>query len=177
MSAMYSETVLKQMKGQAVKDVWHAMIGKPAGIKNTTGLKNSDEIIQAILEAQQHPEFLQSYKVKDSKQIVPREPVEMPPKSGEKKKPGPKPKPNPMTVSAPLEKRPTVLQAYESTEAPIRPSEIVRISVKKLHIGDTLYFLDSKTNKVYKEIDGKPGPLCGVWNVETRSILTLNLEA
>jgi hypothetical protein len=170
MSAIYTETVLKQMKGQAVKDVWHAMIGKPPGIKNTTGLKTTEEIIQAILQGQQNPDFLKPYTLKDSKQVTPREPVEMPPKSGEKKKPGPKPKPKPLIVSAPPSK-PTQLQAYESTEAPIRPSDIVRISVKKLYVDDTLYFLDSKTNNLYKEIDGKPGPLCGVWNVETRSIL------
>ena len=74
MSASYTYEMLKQMKGQAVKDVWHAMIGKPAGLKNTTGLKNTEEIIQAILNRQANPE------VDPPKQVVARqvEPQEMP---------------------------------------------------------------------------------------------------
>lgn len=177
MSAIYTETTLKQMRGQAVKDVWHAMIGKPAGLKNTTGLKNTKEIIHAILEGQQNPDFLKPFRVKDSKQVTPREPVEMPPKSGEKKKPGPKPKPKPVTAPAPPPKASSQLQAYESMEAPIRPSEILRITVKKLYIGDTLYFLESKTNNLYENLDGSPGSLCGTWSRETRTIHPVSLEA
>ncbi len=173
MSGIYTQEALKQMKGQAVKDIWHAMIGKPAGIKNTTGLKNGDEIIQAILEGQRHPEFLQKFTVRPPKQSVGVElKEEMPPKPGktesEKKKPGPKPKPVVVPTAPPL--RPKLLQAYESTELPIRAHAIHRISVKKLFVGDTMYFLESQTNKLYQSIDGRPGSSCGVWNPETREV-------
>jgi hypothetical protein len=171
MSAIYTEDTLKQMKGQAVKDIWHAMIGKPKGIKNTTGLKNADEIIQAILEGQRNPEFLEGYK--GSKQISSRKPVEMPAKTGEKKKPGPKPKEKSVTVATQPEQKQFHLQAYESLENPIRPSEIQRISVKKLFVNDTMYFLDSKTNTLYNVVDGKPGLPCAKWNPHEKRVQEL----
>ena len=173
MSSVYTQEALKQMKTQAVKDIWHAMIGKPAGIRNTTGLKTGDEIIQAILEGQREPEFLTKFTVRAPKQSVGVElKEEMPPKPGktesEKKKPGPKPKPVVVPTAPPL--RPKLLQAYESTELPIRALTIHRISVKKLFVGDTMYFLDSQTNKLYQSMDGRPGSSCGLWNPETREV-------
>lgn len=164
MATVYTYEALKQMRGQAVKDIWHSMIGKPAGIKNTTGLKNGEEIMKAILEAQQNPEFLKQFQVRGPKQTVGIEPKEMPPKASEKKKPGPKPK----IQVAPVNPKP--LQAYESTEIPIQPQEVKKIVVRKLFVNDTLYFLDSKTNKVYCSVDGRPGTECGLWNRESRTI-------
>ena len=169
----YTQATLKQMKGQAVKDIWHTMIGKAAGIKNTTGLKNGDEIIEAILEGQRQPEFLHKFTVRPPKQLVEVEQKEMPPKPGKKedvvmKKKGPKPKPKPVGIPPPVTVRPS--QAYESADIPIQPSDITRISVKKLYVGDTLYFLESKTNKLYQSIDGRPGSSCGTWNPETREV-------
>jgi hypothetical protein len=168
MSATYSYEQLKQMRGQAVKDVWHAMIGKPAGIKNTTGLKNGEEIIQAILEAQKNPESLKTVPVRPPKQVEQEQeqPKEMPPKS-DKKKPGPKPKvsaaPQPVQRTGPF-------VAYESVGIPIVPVETKRICVKKLFVDDTLYFLESKTNTLYASIDGRPGSICGLWDPQTRHV-------
>ena len=183
MTAIYTESSLKQMKGQAVKDIWHGMIGKPAGIKNTTGLKNGDEIIRAILEGQQNPEFLRKFLMRAPKQTLAVEEKEMPPKPGktettvEKKKPGPKPKASNTLVTPVVPKKVSQLQAYESTDIPVKPSEITRISVKKLFVGDTMYFLDSKTNNLYENAENKPGTLCGRWCAETRSIHPLSPEA
>ena len=169
----HTQTTLKQMKGQAVKDIWHAMIGKAAGIKNTTGLKNGDEIIEAILEGQRDPEFLQKFMTRAPKQPVEVEQKEMPPKPGkteaEPKKRGPKPKPKPV-LAPPVTVRSGQLQAYESPDIPIQPSEITRISVKELYVGNTLYFLETKTNKLYRANDGRPGGHCGTWDPETREI-------
>lgn len=181
MTAIYTESSLKQMKGQAVKDIWHAMIGKPAGIKNTTGLKNSEEIIQAILEGQRNPDFVQKFIVRAPKQTVAVEEKEMPPKSGtsetkpkpEAKKRGPKPKPKPVSLPQ-VTVRPTQIQAYESTGIPIRPSEITRISVKKIFVGDSMYFIDSKANKVYENLEGRPGACCGLWNAQKREVQELD---
>jgi len=161
---------LTKLKGQAVKDIWHAMIGKPAGIKNTTGLKNGEEIIQAILKGQADPEFLKTLHVRAPKQEI-QEPLEveaMPPKPVEKKKPGPKPKAKP-AVSAPVS-APAPLEAYESLESPIKLEEIHRIVVRKLHVGGAQYFLDAKTNKLYSVLNGRPGTECGLWNPETREV-------
>ena len=168
----YTQATLKQMKTQAVKDIWHAMIGKPAGIRNTTGLKTGDEIIQAILEGQRQPEFLHKFTVRPPKQSVGVEQKEMPPKPGKTedvvmKKRGPKPKAKPVGIS-PVTVRPS--QAYESSDIPIQPSDITRISVKKLYVGDTLYFLETKTNKLYQSIDGRPGSSCGTWDPEKREV-------
>ena len=174
-SAIYTQDTLKLMKGQAVKDIWHAMIGKSPGIKNTTGLKNGEEIIQAILEGQRDPEFLQKFVLRAPKQSVEVEKKEMPTKSGnteevEKKKRGPKPKAKEILVSPPVMVRVGQVQAYESPDIPIRPSDITRISVKKLFVGDTLYFLETKTNKLFTCVEGKPGTCCGSWNPQTREV-------
>ena len=79
---LYTSEMLRQMKGQAVKDIWHSLIGKPAGIKNTTGLRNSEEIIQAILKGQQDPAFLQTfgYRAPKPKPETVVEEESMPPK-------------------------------------------------------------------------------------------------
>jgi hypothetical protein len=169
MSATYSYEQLKQMKGQAVKDVWHAMIGKPAGIKNTTGLKNGEEIIQAILKGQETPEFLKSFGVRAPKHEEQEQTKEMPPK--EKKKPGPKPKVKPAVQSVAVPKPLSFqTQAYESTEIPLIPQEVTRIVVRKLIVDDSQYFLDAKTNKLYSVVEGRPAALCGTWNPETREV-------
>jgi hypothetical protein len=170
MSATYSYEQLKQMRGQAVKDVWHAMIGKPAGIKNTTGLKNGDEIIQAILDAQENPEVLKKFTGRPPKQVEQEKekPKEMPPKA-EKKKPGPKPKVKATPLPPPIQRTGKTL-AYESVEIPIVPGEIHRIVVKKLFVDDTLYFLETKTNKLYSVVDGRPGSLCGLWDPQGRQV-------
>jgi len=170
MSAIYSYEQLKQMRGQAVKDVWHSMIGKPAGIKNTTGLKNSEEIIQAILEAQKNPESLKAVPVRPPKQVEQEQPKEMPPKP-DKKKPGPKPKPKATVVPV---QRTGPFVAYESVGIPIVPVETKRICVKKLFVDDTMYFLESKTNTLYASIDGRPGSICGQWDPQTRHIHTVD---
>lgn len=170
MATIYTREMLQQMKGQAVKDVWHAMIGKPAGIKNTTGLKNSEEIIKAILEGQQNPEFLDSYKVRGPKQSVIVETKEMPPKPGEKKKRGPKPKDVTLT---PTVSRVVPLQAYESTQIPLRVSEVKRIPVKKLYVNEAEYFLHASTNQLYTVVEGRPGTLCGTWNPQTKTVQEL----
>jgi hypothetical protein len=172
MSASYSYEQLKQMRGQAVKDVWHAMIGKPAGIKNTTGLKSGDEIIRAILEAQENPELLKKFTGRPPKQVEQEkeqeQPKEMPPKA-EKKKPGPKPKVKASPLPPPLQRTGQTL-AYESAEIPIVPVEIHRIVVKKLFVDDTLYFLEPKTNKLYSVLDGRPGSVCGLWDPQGRQV-------
>ena len=170
MATLHTYESLKQMKGQAVKDIWHAMIGKPAGIKNTTGLKNGEEIMNAILEAQKNPEFLKQFQMRGPKQPVGIEAKEMPPK--EKKKPGPKPKVvgAPSVTPVPIVSR--GIQAYESAEIPLKAHEVNRIVVRKLFVNDTLYFLETKTNKVYSVVDGRPGAQCGSWNPQTRHVET-----
>lgn len=179
MSGTYTQDALKQMKGQAVKDIWHSMIGKPAGIKNTTGLKNSEEIIQAILEGQKNPEFLKKFTVRAPKQSVGVEQKEeMPPKSGnpqpekEKKKRGPKPKEKSDTTPspAPVIRTKTQVLAYESADIPERALEIKRIVVKKLITDENEYFLDVQTKKLYSVNDGRPGNYVGLWNAETREV-------
>ncbi len=160
---------LKQMKGQAVKDIWHAMIGKPAGIKNTTGLRNSEEIIQAILKGQSDPEFLKSFGVRPPKpkeELREEQEIEsMPPK----KKPGPKPKlSNPIVL--PIVQRPKGIAAVESNAPPLVPQDVIRRSFRKFHIDDTLYFLEASTNQVFSVIDNKPGALVGVWDADERMV-------
>ncbi len=166
----YTYDSLQKMKGQAVKDIWHAMIGKPAGIKNTTGLRNSEEIIQAILKGQEEPEFLQTFGLRSPK---PKEEVreeqekeDMPPK--EKKKPGPKPKPTNATVTPVV--RPKGIVAVESNEIPIVPQEVIRRSLRKLHVGDASYFLDASTNELFALVENKPGGIVGLWDPEERML-------
>lgn len=156
------------MKGQVVKDIWHAMIGKPAGIKNTTGLRNAEEIIEAILKGQSDPEFLRTFGVRPPKpkEDIQEEKEEMPPK----KKPGPKPKlSNPIVV--PVVQRPKGTAAVESNEIPIVPQDVIRRSFRKFHVDDSLYFLESTTNQVFSVVDKKPGVLLGVWNAEERTLI------
>ena len=161
--SVYTELDLRKMKGQALKDTWHSMIGKPAGLKNTTGLSNSEEILQAILKGQSDPEFVKQFgtRVKPSEQT---QEVDMPPKAKvkdtERVKPGPKPK----AVSAKKS------LAVESTELPQTISIVHRIRVHKLVVDDEVYFLDASTQKVYTAVDNRPGPFLGIWNPETRSV-------
>lgn len=152
MSAPYSYETLKQMKGQAVKDIWHGMIGKPAGLKNTTGLKNTEEIIQAILQKQENPQDLLPLKRPVEKQVEPEE-------MGRKKK-------NILVVPSYAGKP----LAFESTDIPLVPVEVLKRTVRKLHVGDTCYFLDSKTQEVFSVVDGKPGVRLGLWNAEERRV-------
>ncbi len=165
----YTYSSLQQMRGQAVKDIWHAMIGKPAGIKNTTGLRNSEEIIQAILKGQADPEFLKTFGVRPPKpkeEVREEQEIEsMPPK--EKKKPGPKPKlANPIVIP----QKAKIIAAVESNELPLVPQDIIRRTLRKLHVGDDSYFLEVKTNQVFSVVDNKPGLLLGVWDREERRI-------
>lgn len=155
MSAPYSYETLKQMKGQAVKDIWHGMIGKPAGLKNTTGLKNTEEIIQAILQNQQNPEGTLPPKQIVEKQVEPEQ-------MGRKKK-------TVVVIPTPAAYTGKPL-AFESTEIPLVPVEVLRRTVRKLHVGDTCYFLDTKTKEVFSVHDGKPGARLGTWNAEERCV-------
>ena len=162
---IYSELDLRKMKTQALKDVWHALIGKPPGLKNTTGLRTSEEILQAILKAQADPTFRPA---KEPDRAV----VEsMPPK--EKKKPGPKPKPpsvDPVPVVSMTPQTPAAVQAVESTELPLAQVEVKRIRLKKLMLGQTQYYLEEETFRVY-EIQGRtPGDCIGTWNPTTQEL-------
>jgi hypothetical protein len=173
--SLHTYESLSKLRGQAVKDIWHAKIGKPAGIKNTTGLKSIEEIIHAILKAETDESFVQSFQVRPLKQGF-QEPVEleeMPPKPKpvEKKKPGPKPKPKPVAVQPQGVTAPVPLQAYETTEIPLKVDEVVRVIVRKLIVGDMEYFLETKTNKVFGSVNGRPGNECGTWNVESREVV------
>lgn len=161
MATRYTSEMLHQMKGQAVKDAWHSMIGKPAGIKNTTGLKTTEDIIQAILKGQEDPAFLQGYCVcpRTPKQAVERAVVEpMPPKK------------NAISVKPPSKPSASHYQAIESTEIPLVASEVKRISVRKLHLENASYFLDPSSQQLYTIQDNKPGSPCGVWNPDTRTV-------
>jgi hypothetical protein len=168
MSATYSYEQLKAMRGQAVKDVWHSMIGKPPGIKNTTGLKNGEEIIQAILEGQRNPEYLKTFGVRPPKQEKQEETKEMPPKQKEKKKPGPKPKEKTAPILVVAQQKQTL--AYESNVMPLVPQEVKRIAVRKLFVGEAQYFVETKTNKLFTIVDGRPGCVCGSWNPQSRQV-------
>lgn len=158
---IYSEVELRRLKGQAVKDIWHAMIGKPPGLKNTTGLKSGEEVIQAILQMQDDPLLLRTPKPLLSKPVKEKE---MPPR----KKPGPKPKlppPPPPPVSVPGK-----LRAVETMDPPLSISTVTRICVHKLCVKDTWYYLDSKTQTVYECLENRPGERLGVWNPETKTL-------
>jgi hypothetical protein len=162
MATRYTSEMLHQMKGQAVKDAWHSMIGKPAGIRNTTGLKSMEDIIQAILKAQEDPDFLNGFYQKTPKQEVCKPLVElMPPK-----------KKLVLSVKPPPKPSATHYQAIESTEIPLVASEVKRISVRKLHLDNESYFLDPTTNELYSIQDNKPGVICGIWDAETKTIQT-----
>ena len=176
---LYSELELRKLKGQALKDVWHAMIGKEAGIKNTTGLKNSEEILQAILLGQANKEYLnqfltrQPHKQKEPpvKQEEDPEPMrhKQPKESKESKESKqPKVKPNPILV--PQGSLIVKSMAVESMEPIEKNSEVHRICLKKIHIGDKSYFVDKATQTVYSIDNNRPGSILGRWNQETNSI-------
>ncbi len=157
---LYTELDLRKMKGQALKDTWHALIGKPPGLKNTTGLRNTEEIVQAILKAQADPNF-RPVKEPDPAEVEP-----MPPK--ERKKPGPKP--TPPGVETPVPKRSQTPLAVESNELPLSQIEVKRIRLKKLKVGATEYYLEEETLRVY-EIQGRtPGDCIGTWNPTTQEV-------
>jgi hypothetical protein len=169
MTTHYSELDLRKLKGQALKDVWHAMIGKGPGIKNTTGLKNSEEILEAILKGQDDPAFLERFGKREYKQEVEVKPVEpMPPK--EKKKPGPKPAapvPVPVPVHVPVQ-----IHAVEGPDAPKTRVHVEKIRLHKLQVGSTLYFLDKESNNVYSVENNRPGSVIGTWDPTQRTLLT-----
>lgn len=163
---LYTELELRKLKGQALKDVWHAMIGKEAGLKNTTGLKNSEEILQAILLGQVNTDYLSHFTGRQPHKQVERTveeeaPVEMPPKK-------PKVKANPILV--PHQRLPVKMMAVESMERVDTNIEVHRISLKKLHIGEHSYFVDKATQTVYSIDNNRPGAILGKWNPETKSI-------
>ena len=168
MTTVYTYDMLKQMKGQAVKDIWHAYLGKPAGLKNTTGLRNSEEIIQAILKVQTDPDFLAKLSQRTPKQKEESEveqEVEMPPKKKQNTLVIPKP-------TQPVVKKSGIL-AIESSDIPIVASEVKKIMLRKLHVDDQSYFIDINSKELYAIVDTKPGPLVGKWDAETRSILSI----
>lgn len=163
---------LRTLKGQAIKDIWHAKIGKPAGLRNVTGLKSMEEIIQAILKAESEEGFVKSFRMRPPKQGL-QEAVaveKMPPKG----KPGRKPKPK--NIAEPQRPQSQIVasvpsQAYETTEIPLKVEEVIRVVVRKLIVEGTEYFLESKTNKVYSSVNGRPGHEYGMWNPETHEIV------
>ena len=162
---LYTELELRKLKGQALKDVWHAMIGKEPGLKNTTGLKNSEEILQAILLGQVNKDYLSQFTGRQPHKHIQRTveeetSVEMPPKK-------PKVKANPIVVSQVL---PVKTMAVESMDLIEKHIEVHRIALKKLHIGDTSYFVDKATQTVYSIDNNRPGTILGKWNPETKSI-------
>ncbi len=161
---MYSYDMLTKLKSQAVKDIWHAMLGKEAGIRNTTGLKNMEEIIQAILKAQENPEFVLTFKQKPVKietdlkpEVVNKEEEVMPRQKN----------PNPIIVPIQTKK---AVQAVESNVSPQKNVDVRRVVVAKLIVGNDEYFKDKETQQVYSVENGRPGQLLGVWNPQTRSI-------
>jgi hypothetical protein len=174
MTQLYTELDLRKLKGQALKDVWHAMIGKEAGIKNTTGLNNSEEILQAILKGQADPTFLEPYKVKRVRHKAEGETpvVEMPNpvEPTEKKKRGPKPKPKPLANPIGMPSAPVETQAVESMETPLQVSDIYRYELYTLHFEDREYFVDKQTKKLFEKVNGYPGKLVGLWNAQTKQI-------
>lgn len=163
---LYTELDLRKMRGQALKDTWHALIGKPPGLKNTTGLRTSEEILQAILKAQADPTFRPHPSGGVFKESDQAEVESMPPK--EKKKPGPKPKPPSPGTEPP--RTPPRLQAVESTELPLTRLEVKRIRLQTLKVGSTDYYLEEDTLRVY-EIQGRtPGEWIGTWNPTTQEL-------
>jgi hypothetical protein len=166
---LYTELDLRKLRGQALKDVWHKMIGKPPGLHNTTGLHNSEEILQAILQGQKDPEYLNRF-TKQHKQKDVDSVVEMPPQ--EKKKPGPKPKPKPdqNPIVIPLPSTALRILAVESMEEPQKKMEVERIKLTRLHIGSESYFLDRASNTVYAMENNKPGSIYGSWDPVARTV-------
>ena len=169
--SQHSYESLRRLKGQEVKDIWHAKIGKPAGLRNVTGLKNMEEIIQAILKAESDECFLKGFRTRAPKHEHPEDlAVEpMPPKA----KPGRKPKAKVVTnlQSTPQVTTAVVPQAYETTEIPLKVEEVVRVVVKKLIVEGVEYFLETNTKKVFVSVNGRPGHEYGIWDPESRQLL------
>lgn len=158
---MYSYELLSKMKGQSVKDIWHSMIGKEEGIRNTTGLKTMEDVIQAILKGQEDSGFLEQFREKRTPKhsVVEKEEESM----GRTKQKHT----NPIVVSSSVKK---TVEAVESNELPFQ-TEVKHVVVKKLIVGNLEYFKDKETNEVYSVDNGKPGQRLGVWNSATRSIV------
>lgn len=151
---MYSYDMLSKMKGQAVKDIWHSMIGKETGLRNTTGLKTMEEVIQAILQGQEDPSLLEQFKGKTPKQVsVEKEEEIMPGKKN----------PNPIVVPK------KTIQAVESEDLPLQVS-VQRFIVRKLIVDDQEYFKEKDTHEVYTIENGRPGQRVGIWCSQTRQI-------
>lgn len=173
---LYTELDLRKLRGQALKDVWHDMIGKPPGLHNTTGLHNTEDIVQAILQGQKNPEYLnrfakRQHKQKEVESVVEMPPQELPPK--ERKKPGPKPKPKPDQNPIVMPTLPLAtlrIQAVESMDEPQKKIEVERIKLNKLHIGSEVYFLDRASNTVYTMENTRPGSICGTWDPSSRTL-------
>lgn len=161
---LYTELELRKLKGQALKDVWHAMIGKEPGLKNTTGLKNSEEILQAILLGQVNKDYLsqftgrQPHKQKEEHREEKEEP--MPPKK-------PKVKANPIVIPQPLPVKTMAVESMDSIETNI---EVQRIHLTRIHSGEHSYFVDKATQTVYSIDNNRPGTILGKWSKETKSI-------
>lgn len=163
---LYTELELRKLKGQALKDVWHSMIGKEPGLKNTTGLKNSEEILQAILLGQVNKGYLEQFSTRQPHKqkepsLMEEEFEDMPPKK-------PKAKSNPIVV----QQQPTLVKtmAVESMDRVETNVEVHRICLKKIHLGDTSYFVDKATQAVYSIENNRPGSVVGKWNKDTQSI-------
>jgi hypothetical protein len=166
---IYTELELRKLKGQALKDVWHTMIGKGPGIKNTTGLKNSEEILQAILLAQVNQEYLNQFTrnhCKEHKQIEPPNQqevasVSMPPKKAKAKS----------NAIVPVQQAiPVKTMAVEAMEPIEKNVEVHRICLKKVHLGGESYFVDKAIQTVYSIVNNRPGTILGKWNPDTKSI-------
>ena len=155
MSTNYTYEMLSKMKGQAIKDIWHAMIGKPPGLRNTTGLKTSEDIIQAILKRQ---EELCGKPLKQA--FLELEEESMPPKR----------KGNPIILPAPLTVSKKSILAVEGWDAPLKKIEVTQKKVRRLFLGSTQYFIEKETNKIYNGESHFPGQLLGLWNSESKTI-------
>lgn len=158
---VYSEVELRRLKGQALKDIWHGYVGKPAGLKNVTGLHSTEEILQAILTAQENPLYVSLFKARSSKQSTPVDPERK--EMGKKKQVPPLPPP-PQSSSC------STPRAIESTAEPKKIQMVERICVHRLTLASGSYFLDPKTNLVYRDADGKPGDRYGSWDPERKTL-------
>jgi hypothetical protein len=156
------------------------MIGKEAGIKNTTGLPNGEAILQAILKGQADPTFLEPYKVRRAThKAEDATPTKEMPKTEEKtksvetkeqKKRGPKPKPkaNPNPIVIPS--APVATLAVETMQSPLQVSDVNQYSVHTFNVQGTEYFVDKVTKKLFEKVNGYPGKLVGIWNAESKQI-------
>ena len=156
-SNRYTELDLRRLKGQALKDTWHDMIGKPPGLKNVTGLHSLEEIIQAILQKQSEREECLSEEIRP---IFVE--VAMPPKAA------PRPQKEKAEKAAkPIKKKVTNLLAIESMEEPLEVLEVIRRIVQPKTIQGHEYYVEKDSNNVYTI---KTGEYQGVWKEELESI-------